>query len=53
MAHECPDCGLICHCNGDIDDLLLNFEKDVNKCCHCDILKKDDDDEYIDLLTLN
>lgn len=20
MAHECPECGMTCYCNGDIDD---------------------------------
>lgn len=36
MAHECPDCGLICHCRGDIDDLLLNRDPEVCACTHCD-----------------
>lgn len=35
MAHSCPDCGLTCHCCGDIDDLLLNVESDVAICKHC------------------
>ncbi len=35
MAHECPDCGQVCFCNGDIDDLVLNLEEDVIKCHHC------------------
>lgn len=34
MAHECPDCGFQCHCNGDIDDLLLNYDDDINRCVH-------------------
>lgn len=36
MAHECPNCGMVCHCNGDIDDLLLNDEDDLNNCTCCD-----------------
>lgn len=36
MAHECPDCGLTCHCGGDIDDLRLNHDRYVNQCSHCD-----------------
>ena len=36
MAHECPDCGLICYCNGDIDDMLLDNDEDVVMCSHCD-----------------
>ncbi len=41
MAHECPVCYLRCHCNGDIDDLMLNDWDDVNKCTHCDELYDD------------
>lgn len=35
MAHECPSCGIRCHCNGDIDDLLLNRDRDVALCRCC------------------
>lgn len=35
MAHECPDCGQTCYCNGDIDDCCFNFEEDVINCTHC------------------
>lgn len=42
MAHECPNCGLICYCNGDIDDMLLNLDRDVNRCIHC----PESDDDY-------
>jgi len=35
MTHQCPDCGLTCHCGGDIDDLLLDLDKYVNGCTHC------------------
>lgn len=35
MAHECPECGQVCYCNGDIDDCCFNFEEDVINCCHC------------------
>lgn len=34
MAHECPDCGMVCRCGGDIDDCILNSEEDVVKCNH-------------------
>jgi hypothetical protein len=44
MAHECPICELICHCHGDIDDLVLNLDADVNACTHC----VDDDDTGYD-----
>ena len=36
MAHECPDCGLICHCHGDIDDICLNDEAAICECRHCE-----------------
>ena len=36
MAHTCPVCGITCHCNGDIDDLCLDFEDDVMACDHCE-----------------
>ena len=34
MAHECPECGVVCRCNGDIDDCVLNFEDNVIRCNH-------------------
>jgi hypothetical protein len=46
MAHECPDCGQVCYCNGDIDDCEFNFPEDVDNCTHC-LGKEDDDDDYI------
>ena len=36
MAHECPECGMVCYCNGDIDDLVLNCKEDIVACRHCD-----------------
>ncbi len=32
MAHECPDCGQVCYCNGDIDDIELSGGED--ECIH-------------------
>jgi hypothetical protein len=46
MAHECPDCGCVCHCNGDIDDLLLNCDGDVNACVCCSDKLDDGDVSY-------
>lgn len=31
MAHTCPDCGLVCYCGGDIDDIC--FGEDLG-CTH-------------------
>jgi len=43
MAHECPDCGMRCHCGGDIDDIVFDdnkysngyLGKMVKPCPHC------------------
>jgi hypothetical protein len=35
MSHECPRCGLLCHCNGDIDDCCFNRDEYVGACTHC------------------
>lgn len=44
MAHECPECGLVCHCGSDIEDCLMNNEEDVQACIHCaDLPTKDDE----------
>jgi hypothetical protein len=48
MAHTCPECGMACHCNGDIDDLCLDFEDDVMACTHCDGFETDDYEEEVD-----
>jgi len=34
MAHECPECGQMCYCNGDVDDCCHNFDGDVMRCEH-------------------
>jgi hypothetical protein len=47
MAHTCPVCGITCHCNGDIDDLCLDFEDDVMACVHCEEYEEDDEPEYL------
>lgn len=36
MAHECPDCGMVCHCGTDIDDCVFNLDQDIDNCSHCD-----------------
>ncbi len=47
MAHTCPVCGATCHCNGDIDDLCLDFEDDVMTCDHCEEYDEEDEPEYL------
>ena len=37
MAHTCPDCGLTCHCGGDIDDIDFGDDsEEAIACTHCD-----------------
>lgn len=43
MAHECPTCGLNCHCHGDIDDLVLNDTDSIEQCDHCSDYPYDDE----------
>lgn len=48
--HECPECYSMCHCHGDIDDLLLNRDEYVDGCECCPIDGNDDpeDEEYLE-----
>lgn len=48
MAHTCPICDCLCHCNGDIDDIDLGHEP-RGGCVHfkyanCDDYDDEDDD---------
>jgi len=40
MAHTCPDCGQVCHCGGDIDDIVFDIASKY--CCHCE----EEDNEF-------
>lgn len=35
--HECPDCGEICHCGGDIDDIMFDQPADCEHVCDADL----------------
>jgi len=54
MSHECPECGSLCFCSGDIDDCMFNFPKDQDRCTHytqrecCGYDGDDDDDEPLE-----
>lgn len=51
MAHECPDCDRVCHCNGDIEDCLMNEKEDVMACVHfkeCQVEPNEDEELYDD-----
>lgn len=45
MAHSCPECGMTCYCNGDIDDILLDEDDAINRCDHCSPFDDDDWDD--------
>ena len=45
MAHECPECGQMCYCNGDVDDCCNNFSKDQMDCQHFRECENELDDE--------
>ena len=52
MAHECPECGCRCYCNGDIDDCLMPDKKAEMACICCDDYDEaeyddEDTDEYV------
>ena len=34
MAHTCPNCGMTCHCGGDIDDICFGEADEF--CSHCE-----------------
>ena len=46
MAHECHNCGMVCHCNGDIDDLVFSEGAEADRCMCCDEDDRDDDEYY-------
>jgi len=33
--HTCPECGLACHCCGDIDDIDVGDEEAEDHCVCC------------------
>lgn len=47
MAHHCPICGSLCHCNGDLDDVCLDIEEDILKCVCC--IEEDEDESDYDI----
>lgn len=34
MAHECFECGEMCYCGGDIDDMLMSGTPEEMRCTH-------------------
>lgn len=35
MAHECPVCDFVCHCLGDVGDIVYDDPAAENDCIHC------------------
>ncbi|MDD5220597.1 MAG: hypothetical protein PHV11_08530 [Candidatus Bipolaricaulis sp.] len=35
MAHRCPECGQLCFCGGDIDDICFDYSEYEDNCLHC------------------
>lgn len=33
MAHTCPECGALCHCCGDIDDIQWGEDSPESDAC--------------------
>jgi hypothetical protein len=49
MAHTCPECGLLCHCGGDIDDCEFDGTPEQDACSHCDDNDRECDDDPTEL----
>lgn len=49
MSHSCPECGMCCHCCGDIEDHDTG-EEYTGRCTCCDgrDLIPDDDEDFAD-----
>ena len=45
MAHSCTECGMLCHCRGDIDDCQMDGTEAELMCEHCDADEKPCDDD--------
>lgn len=45
MAHTCPECGMLCHCGGDIDDICFGEADDYCSCCDSDDDGFEDDED--------
>ena len=46
MAHECPDCYMVCHCGGDIDD--IEFDRLPPGGCRCPCYKEECDEDWVE-----
>jgi len=46
LAHTCPVCGMICHCNGDIDNIDLGEFYPECTCCENEEDCHEEDDSF-------
>jgi hypothetical protein len=46
MAHTCPDCGSLCRCGGDIDDIDFGEDSEGADNCICCLGREEDEDEF-------
>ena len=44
MSHECPECGMVCFCKGDIESCLMNDVGYQMNCTHCQDEDTEDED---------
>lgn len=48
MAHDCPECGTLCRCGGDIDDIHWGDDTPFSdKCTHwkqCELIEEDEEE---------
>ena len=47
MAHTCPDCGLRCHCGGDVDDCEFDGTREQLRCDHCEYKSPNANEELL------
>jgi hypothetical protein len=46
MAHNCPECRNLCHCQGDIDDVCWDDNSpEAESCVHWKQCQSDEDDD--------
>jgi hypothetical protein len=48
MAHECPECGEVCYCGGDIDDCEFSGTEEQMNCSHWKICEDRGEEDYPD-----
>jgi hypothetical protein len=48
--HTCPECGMSCCCQGDLDDCVMDTEETYDECIHlCEPDPDEDERDFDDL----